>query len=270
MYLIDMSDNTHADLIVFPDGQIHTTLVGIPEEKDVSVLISIRNSDHMIALLEVANALDGLRCKKKNLLIPYLMGARYDRHMVYGDSLDLRVFANLINSMNFEKVVLFDVHSDVALQLIDRSVNVDNTGLVTQYDIPDSILICPDAGAMKKMDRYMNLNPNLVDIVYCLKRRDVSNGRLQVSVIEPEKCFDRNCIIIDDLCDGGGTFAAIASGIKPKYLTLMVTHAIFSKGEDILLKYFNEIYTTDSYRGDFVSPLIKYSLIKTNGETLWI
>ena len=30
------------------------------------------------------------------------------------------------------------------------------------------------------------------------------------------ECKDKNCLIIDDLCDGGGTFLGIRSQIQPK------------------------------------------------------
>jgi ribose-phosphate pyrophosphokinase len=57
-----------------------------------------------------------LAAKRKNSIIPYLMAARYDRLMQQGDSFDLEVVADLINSCGFEKVLLFDVHSEVSLR----------------------------------------------------------------------------------------------------------------------------------------------------------
>jgi ribose-phosphate pyrophosphokinase len=66
-------------------------------------------------------------------------------------------------------------------------------------------------------------------------------------VLDPEICKDRNCIIIDDICDGGGTFNLIASQIQPDHLTLMVTHGLFTKGFKQLNQNFHEIVTTDSY-----------------------
>jgi hypothetical protein len=40
--------------------------------------------------------------------------------MIDGDSFDLEVIANLINSCNFDDVLLLDIHSDVALKLINK------------------------------------------------------------------------------------------------------------------------------------------------------
>jgi ribose-phosphate pyrophosphokinase len=123
---------------------------------------------------------------------------------------------------------------------------VSNRFLVEKYDQKEAVLICPDAGAAKKIKHYFEWNPNIVEVIYCIKSRDLSNGKITLKVLEPEKCKDRNCVIIDDICDGGGTFLAIANQIEAEHLTLIVTHGIFSKGVEILEEKFDEIITTNS------------------------
>lgn len=234
-------------LLLFPDGQPHVTVLGVNDGDEVRLVHPIRSSLELIQLLEISNALDHLFAKKKELVIPYLLGARSDRVMVPGDSVDLEVVANLINLCNFERVNLFDVHSDVALRLIHRSKSHTNEKLVRAYTQPNAILICPDAGAEKKIAKYAEWNANLEDVVYCHKVRDLNNGKISLTVLNPERCANRNCVIIDDLCDGGATFLAIAAQILPKHLTLIVSHGVFSKGLSELKKRFDAIITTDSY-----------------------
>ena len=226
MKQIDLNQQQRVSFKLFPDNQPHVNIVDINEGDEVEVTCALRSSLDMMHLLEASNALDHLFAKKKVLVIPYLMAARFDRVMEEGDSCDLEVVSELINMCNFEKVVLYDVHSDVAKALIKRSVNITNKVLVDAYDKPDSVLICPDAGAVKKVGKYLEWNKNIVDVVYCTKTRDLSNGNLTIKVLEPEKCIGKNCVIIDDLCDGGGTFMGIASQIKPVFLTLIVTHGL--------------------------------------------
>ena len=131
--------------------------------------------------------------------------------------------------MQFEKVFLYDVHSDASTLLIKNSINISNKELVMNYQKENAILICPDAGAAKKVGKYLEWNKNIVDIVYGNKHRDLSNGKITLKVLEPEKCIGRNCVIIDDICDGGATFLAIAEQIQASNLTLIVTHGIFPK-----------------------------------------
>lgn len=241
--------------IKFPDGQPHVNIKDILPGSHVRVLCSITSPYKLLELLEISNALERRFCHKTMLIIPYLMGARSDRMMIDGDSIDLEVIAGLINSCKFDKVILYDVHSDAAILLIKNSFSISNKQLVMQYTKPNSILICPDAGASKKIGKYLEWNKNLVDVVYCNKSRDLSNGDITLKVLEPEKCKDRDCVIIDDLCDGGGTFLGIASQIAPKSNILIVTHGIFSKGLEELKKAFTEIITSDSYPHDVNSIL---------------
>lgn len=247
MKTININKRTGANFFTYPDGQPHIIVDDYELGDEIKVICSMTDCQKIIELLMISDALENIRAKKSHLVIPYLMGARYDRSMMYGDSIDLKVIAKLINSCGFEEVSLIDVHSDSALLLIENSFNFDNSFLVKEYDTSDSILICPDAGAAKKVDKYLEWNKNLVDIVYCTKTRDLSNGNLTIKVLEPEKCKDRNCVIIDDLCDGGGTFLGIASQIKPRNLELIVTHGIFSKGYKALMTHFNRIVTSNSY-----------------------
>jgi ribose-phosphate pyrophosphokinase len=225
--------------------------------EEIKLVCSITSSLKLLQLLETANALTHIGARKKVLVIPYLMAARYDRLIQPGDSFDLEVVAALVNSCGFEKVIVFDVHSEVATRLIQHAEPMDNRLLVMQYHHPDAVLICPDAGAAKKVKNYSAWNSNLVDIVYCNKKRDLSTGRITLEVTEPEKCKGRNCVIIDDICDGGATFLAIAEQVQPAHLTLIVTHGIFSKGFALLEQRFDEIIVSDSYAFRYESSRVK-------------
>ncbi|MBX3253826.1 MAG: ribose-phosphate pyrophosphokinase [Chitinophagaceae bacterium] len=242
---------------LFPDNQPHVNIQGIEEGDEVKVICSLTDSAKVIQLLQTANALDNLFAVKKLLVIPYLMAARYDRLMQHGDSIDIKVIADLINSCGFAKVWLFDVHSEVSSLLIKNAVNISNRQMVEQYQLENAVLICPDAGAAKKVGKYFEWNKNLKDIVYCSKNRDLATGRLTLEVLEPGECENRNCVIIDDICDGGATFLAIAEKIKPAHLTLIVSHGIFSKGFAALEQKFNQVIVSDSFNKSYKSGIVK-------------
>lgn len=257
MKTINLNTQKGIQFLLYPDNQPHVNIQGVTENDEVKVICSIKDSLTMMHLLLCANSLDNLFAVKKELHIPYLMGARFDRLMEHGDSIDLQVVSNLINSLKFKKVFLYDVHSDVSSMLIKNSVSISNLFLVNTFKNHNTVLICPDAGASKKVGGYFSINDSFTDVVYCTKERDLSSGRLTLKVLEPEKCKDRDCIIIDDLCDGGGTFNAIAEQINPSNLALMVTHGVFSKGFSELEKNFNLIITTDSYKQSYNSSIVQ-------------
>ena len=257
MKTINLNTGEGVKITIFPDSQPHINIQNINEGDEVKVICSVTDSSKLLQLLEASNALDNLFAKKKVLVIPYLMAARYDRLMQQGDSIDLKVVADLVNMCCFEKVYLYDVHSEVSLLLIKNAIGITNENLVRAYDKPDAVLICPDAGASKKVGKYFGWNNNIKDIVYCSKNRELSTGKLTLEILEPQECHNRNCVIIDDICDGGGTFLAIAEKIQPAHLTLIVTHGIFSKGFDTLHKYFQQIIVSDSLYKTYDSPIVK-------------
>jgi ribose-phosphate pyrophosphokinase len=258
--------NTHEGLevILFPDGQPHIKIIKpIYENDEVEVVASLTNSNKVIQLLEISEKLDRIGCSKYLLKIPYLMGARYDRVMDPEGSFDLKVIANLINSMHFKHVNILDPHSDVSLALINNSIEFTNWSLVSKYTRPNSVLIIPDTGAAKKAERYLEWNTNIVDSVQCIKHRDLSTGHITLKVLEPEKTIDRNCVIIDDICDGGATFNLIAEQLPATLSkTLIVTHGIFSKGLRKLEENFDEIISSTSFEeGVEGNKLKRYNLM---------
>jgi ribose-phosphate pyrophosphokinase len=258
---INTIDHRNIKITLFPDNQPHVDLENIEYEDEVTVKIRLATSNDVMHLLQISDALDRLGAIKRRLYIPYLMGARYDRSMRKGDSFDLKVIAKLINSCGFKQVQLLDVHSPTSLALIDNSVSIDNSILVKSYNKQGAVLICPDTGAASKIDDYLLWNKNIIKVVYCTKRRDLDTGKIDLQVMESQWCNMANCVIIDDICDGGATFLAIADQIMPATLTLIVTHGIFSKGTKHLTDRFDQIITTDSYKDHQPSPKLQVTFV---------
>lgn len=247
MKTVNLLTGERIKTILFPDNQPHVVISNIQPGDKVRVVCSIRSPLELVQLMLVVNAVRHAKAEPFELVVPYLMGARYDRIINPGDSFDLEVVAQCVNSLGFSLVNLFDVHSSVATSLIYNSRSHNNSRLVKAYNQLDAVLIVPDKGAIGKAAEYQDWNPNLSERVFCDKVRDTSNGRVSLVVQNPEVCEGRNCVIIDDICDGGATFLAIAEQIKPAHLTLIVSHGIFSKGFHALKEKFNEIITTDSF-----------------------
>lgn len=235
------------DTFTFPDGQPHVRLLA---DELHFIMASIKSPNDLFYLGQAVNA-----CHHQGInpmiVITYLMGARFDRVMQSGDSFDLEVVAGIINSFG-EKgikkdIYILDPHSHVATDLIENSNAVYNKALYSSINIDNGVLIVPDKGASAKTEIYQKYITGITDVVYCDKVRDIEgDGRITLSVRTPDICEGRECVIVDDICDGGGTFIAIANQIKPSKLSLCVTHGIFSKGLGVL-SMFDKIYTTDSF-----------------------
>lgn len=138
---------------IFPSGcEVHIKLPAI-EEKTVFITTRIKSSDDIMKLLMATDALKRSGVKEIYLFMPYLPYARQDRQMIKGEPLSLKVFADLLNSQNYSKVNLYDVHSEVALALINNSAVTTNHNLVSHVleNEKDYYIVSPDAGAYKKI-----------------------------------------------------------------------------------------------------------------------
>jgi ribose-phosphate pyrophosphokinase len=73
-------------------------------------------------------------------------------------------------------------------------------------------------------------------------------------------------VIVDDICDGGRTFTEIAKAIRTQVpnarIYLVVTHGIFSAGFEELEKYFERIYTTNSYKDTIERIVNRFNVFK--------
>lgn len=239
----------------FPDGQIH--LKNIDIWKNPIVNCRIRNGDDILKLYLFKNLLSQNGFKIEKLKIYWLASLRWDRPINYPhESYDLRVFSDLINKLEIENVEIFDPHSTCALAAINNSIDMKEQ-LIKFYKhsplLAKSIIVIPDEGARKRCDIFLeNVSENKSSYIQCFKKRigdkvliDFKLNNITVSEIK-----NSNLLIVDDICDGGATFIAIAEALKslsPKKIDLMVSHGVFSKGLEKLHEYFENLYTTDSY-----------------------
>ena len=232
----------------YPDGQVNVELE-LSEIANVDLIMIESRMSSYKDLMVILAANDILRHEgfsNIELYCPYILGYRSDRRFKDYQSFDLKIIANLINSCGFNRVFVCDQHSDVTSALIDRCVNLDaytSWIQLVDFDWKDRLLISPDAGAYKKI---FPLSEKLGCEV-------VTGNKVRIDgipdVVIHGDVNGKNCVIVDDICDGGRTFESL--GLKLKTMgamtvTLFVTHGIFSK--DTNLEHIDEIFTTNSYK----------------------
>jgi ribose-phosphate pyrophosphokinase len=191
--------------------------------------------------------------KEINLFIPYFPAARQDRVMVQGEPLSVKVYADMINAMTLASVTIFDPHSEVTPALLNNCVTISNHEFIKKVIAKignDVKLISPDGGALKKIYKVSEFLGG-AEVVECSKSRDVKTGKLSGFKVYSEDLAGADCLIVDDICDGGGTFIGLAEALKAKNagkLYLAISHGIFSKGFEVFDQYFEQIFTTDSIK----------------------
>ena len=259
----------------FPDGQQQVTVHVHPNHDDPSIVIHshLNSFLDLELILSATAALRELGFKQISLYVPYFLGARSDRKFIEGSSNYLKtVICPIINSQNYEKVMVVDAHSDVLEACLNNYYKINNISLVkfaleridNKNDAHERItLVSPDAGALKKVfDVATHFSIN--NLIIANKHRDIKSGKITHTDVPglPDPKLDSpvypmSFVIVDDICDGGRTFIEIAKAIKEKRpsgiyredkIFLVVTHGIFSGGYDTLSEYFDGIFCTNSVK----------------------
>lgn len=246
------------------EEQVRIDMASVPKGKIgfVEITAKIKQSGEVMALALLTDACSRLSNMDTHaeftLNLPYIPYARQDRVMIPGEALSIKVFTNIINALRFDKVVVDDPHSDVSTALINNVKVRGQHELASSGEYPeifggrDVFFVAPDAGARKKAqmvaDHYRR------PLVECGKVRDLTTGE-----VKGTKVFGyvegATCIIVDDICDGGRTFIALAEALKrekAKSVILYVTHGIFSYGKQCILDGgVDEIYAYHDWTENF-------------------
>lgn len=250
----------------FSGGEPHIKILSdLNAIEEVTVTTRIQSFNDFGLLLIAIDALRRMSIKTIHLFLPYMPAARQDRVMITGESLSVKVYADLINGLNLDSVTIFDPHSEVAPALLNNCKVISNHKFIEKViaDInTDVILISPDGGALKKIYKVSEFLGGL-PVIECSKKRNVKNGQLEGFKVYEDDLAGKDCLIVDDICDGGGTFIGLAEELKKKNagnLYLAVSHGIFNKGVEVLNQYFTKIYTTDSFKSIVEDGVVQVEL----------
>ena len=246
------------ELTVFPDGEPHIKLEEIDRKKEYRIVCRITNPSELFVLAQV-----GYILKRQDVIfdieITYLMSMRMDRVISFNEAFTLQIVAGIINALGAEKVYVFEAHSDRVFKEIFNSSSFDPLKNTTEFSNferefilnPDNAICFPDHGAL---DRYGSMVSPLVNTLCMKKVRDLENkGVIKSMELESFIEGDISVItIIDDLCDGGGTFCWASSILREKFpnakIQIFVKHLVNPVGLKKLAETFDAVYITNSYK----------------------
>ena len=243
----------------FPDG---TQNIKFPSGIDIHGFLStaqvqwLYDSDEEIfTLFSVVDWINRvLPIGAKYLQIPYLPNARMDRIKSENENFSLKVFASLINAMQFDAVSVYNVHSNASEALINNIKSIDSGD-----DIERSIELCnpdviffPDEGACKRYSDLEVIKQSNLPVAFGIKKRDWTTGKiLGLNVVSDTDLNNKRVLIVDDICSAGGTFKFSAMKLKEMGASdvfLYISHCEDNIQNGDLLKtdLISKIYTTDS------------------------
>lgn len=252
MIIIDSDDYAASGIetMTFPGGEPHVKLPIFDDRILFYGKLRTWQDVGYAALVLDALSYQGIQ-HQKYAFIPYFPGARQDRTDKGQSPLTLRVMLDLLSKSAFA-LVAFDPHSSVLI----------NSDQLASYYMPSNLtipqrddvagIIAPDAGAAARAEDFRKaFYPNAA-LVQCEKTRDFKTGQLSAYSM-PQLTYSGRYIIVDDICDGGGTFNLLADAFATdplagnSTLEMFVSHGIFSRGVPAISSRIEHITTTDSW-----------------------
>ncbi len=250
--LTDASVRRFADEEVFVE--IHENVRG----EDVFVVqpTSFPANDNLMELLICIDALKRASAKRITAVVPYFGYGRQDRKPGPRTPISAKLVANLITKAGADRVLAVDLHAGQIQGFFD--IPTDNlyaapvmaADIQARYGDADLMVVSPDVGGVVRAralaKRLDNAPLAIVD-----KRRERPGESEVMNIIGDVK--GRNCILIDDIIDSGGTLcnaaeALLAAGAKS--VAAYITHGVLSGGAVARIEgsCMKELVITDTIR----------------------
>ncbi|MFY8003500.1 MAG: ribose-phosphate pyrophosphokinase [Chitinophagaceae bacterium] len=220
-------------------------------------------TDNLMELLLMIDAAKRASAYKIVAVLPYFGYARQDRKDKPRVAIGSKLIATLVEAAGADRVITMDLHAPQIQAFFDVPVDhLDSSAIfipyIEQMRLPNLCFAAPDVGStnrVREVASYFN-----ADMVICDKHRKRANEIASMVVIGDVK--GRDVVLIDDICDTGGTLAKAAALLKEKganSVRALCTHPILSGKayENIENSVLEELVVCDTIPLKRESPKIK-------------
>lgn len=240
----------------FSDGEISVEIKENVRGGDIFIIQSTcaPTNDNLMELIVMVDAMRRASAGRITAVMPYFGYARQDRRPRSARvPITAKVVADFLSSVGVDRVLTVDLHAEQIQGFFD--VPVDNVfgSPVLMSDIQDRklenpIVVSPDIGGVVRARAVAKLM-NDTDLAIIDKRRPRANVAQVMNIIGDVN--GRDCILVDDMIDTGGTLCQGAKALKAKgakRVFAYATHAVFSGNapENIANSVIDEVVITDS------------------------
>jgi len=226
---------TRSEVKTFADQEIFVRIDENVRGEDVFVIqsTSYPANDNLMQLLIMMDALRRASARRITAVIPYFGYARQDRKTDGRTPISAKLVANLISASGADRVLTVDLHAGQIQGFFD--IPTDNLfgGPVMVDDIKERfgrdkmVMVSPDVGGVVRARALANkLN---ADLAIVDKRRPEAGKSEVMNIIGDVR--GKACIMLDDICDSGGTLANAAAALKDQgavSVSAYVTHGVLS------------------------------------------
>jgi ribose-phosphate pyrophosphokinase len=240
----------------FSDGEISVEIEENVRGGDIFILQSTcaPTNDNLMELIVMVDAMRRASAGRITAVIPYFGYARQDRRVRSSRvPITAKVVADFLSSVGVDRVLTVDLHAEQIQGFFDVPVdNVFGTPVLLadmqEKNLENPVIVSPDIGGVVRARANAKLLDE-ADLAIIDKRRPKANVAQVMHIIGDVK--DRDCILVDDMIDTGGTLCAAAVALKKngaKRVFAYATHPVFSGNavENLRDSCIDEIIVTDS------------------------
>ncbi|WP_417616342.1 ribose-phosphate pyrophosphokinase [Oceanisphaera sp.] len=245
-----------ADVGRFSDGEICVQINENVRGGDVFIIQSTcaPTNDNLMELIVMVDALRRASAGRITAVIPYFGYARQDRRVRSSRvPITAKVVADFLSSVGVDRVLTVDLHAEQIQGFFDVPVdNVFGTPVLLEdmlsKNLQDAVVVSPDIGGVVRARAVAKLLDE-TEIAIIDKRRPRANVSQVMNLIGDVE--GRDCVIVDDMIDTGGTLCKAAEALKErgaKRVFAYATHAVFSgnAAQNIRDSVIDEVIITDS------------------------
>jgi ribose-phosphate pyrophosphokinase len=217
----------------FSDGEICPVFLESIRGDFVFLVQSTHSpADNLMELLLMIDAARRASAYKIIAVIPYYGYGRQDRKDKPRVAIGSKLVANMLVAAGADRVITMDLHAPQIQGYFDIPVDhLDSHALFIPYvenlKLENLTFAAPDVGAtnrIREIANYFN-----AEMVICDKHRKRANEIASMVVIGD--VTGKDIVIIDDICDTGGTLAKSASLMMEKgarSVRALITHPVLS------------------------------------------
>lgn len=217
----------------FSDGEIYVEFKESIRGRFVFLIQSTyAPSDNLMELLLMIDAAKRASAYKVIAVIPYYGLARQDRKDRPRVSIGSKLVANMLTAAGADRVITMDLHAPQIQGYFDIPVDhLDSSAIFIPYienlKLPNLTFAAPDVGSANRIREIATYFE--CEMVICDKHRKRANEIASMVVIGD--VTNRDVVLIDDICDTGGTLAKSAALMMEngaRSVRAMCTHPVLS------------------------------------------
>jgi ribose-phosphate pyrophosphokinase len=221
----------------FADQEIFVEIMENVRGEDVFVVqsTSYPANDNLMELLILTDALRRSSARRITAVLPYFGYARQDRRSSGRTPISAKLVANLITHAGVDRVLTLDLHAGQIQGFFDIPTDNLFAAPVLVRDIKERMtvenvtVVSPDVGGVvraRALAKRIDAPLAIVD-----KRRERPGESEVMNIIGSVE--GRDCILVDDIVDSGGTLCNAADALLAKgaaSVSAYATHGVLSGG----------------------------------------